>query len=478
MRKLTGGAALFLLLAGCAVGPNYKKPEITPPTDYYGSAIPVEERSLADLPWWGVYQDSVLDSLIRVALDSGYNTRYAAARVEEARARYGVAKSQFYPQVNYGAGVSQQRLPTNLSGGTGESEAFYTANVSASWEIDLWGRVRRLNQQAKAQYLATEEARRGVALSLTTEVAESYFQLRELDALLITARNTAANFQGTYEMFKRQVEGGVASSIQTYRAEAALANALATAPDLERQIVARENQITLLLGRGPGPVPRGLDLESQPQPAEIPAGLPSTLLLRRPDVREAEQQLIAANANVGANIAARFPTISLTGLFGGASPELNTLFAAGKVWSVGANLLGPLFQGGKLKKNVEVARAQFQQALVLYEQSVNNAFGEVSTQLAAWQKLAESEREVAREVHAYQEAVRLANVRYLSGLSSYVEVLDAMNLLFPAENNLAQVRRQRLVALAEFYKALGGGWQVEEAQAAAADSAAKANEKH
>jgi multidrug efflux system outer membrane protein len=242
--------------------------------------------------------------------------------------------------------------------------------------------------------------------------------------------------------------------------------------------VARENQITLLLGRGPGPVPRGLDLESQPQPAEIPAGLPSTLLLRRPDVREAEQQLIAANANVGANIAARFPTISLTGLFGGASPELNTLFAAGKVWSVGANLLGPLFQGGKLKKNVEVARAQFQQALVLYEQSVNNAFGEVSTQLAAWQKLAESEREVAREVHAYQEAVRLANVRYLSGLSSYVEVLDAMNLLFPAENNLAQVRRQRLVALAEFYKALGGGWQVEEAQAAAADSAAKANEKH
>jgi multidrug efflux system outer membrane protein len=374
--------------------------------------------------------------------------------------------------------VSQQRLPTNLSGGTGESEAFYTANVSASWEIDLWGRVRRLNQQAKAQYLATEEARRGVALSLTTEVAESYFQLRELDALLITARNTAANFQGTYEMFKRQVEGGVASSIQTYRAEAALANALATAPDLERQIVARENQITLLLGRGPGPVPRGLDLESQPQPAEIPAGLPSTLLLRRPDVREAEQQLIAANANVGANIAARFPTISLTGLFGGASPELNTLFAAGKVWSVGANLLGPLFQGGKLKKNVEVAKAQFQQALVLYEQSVNNAFGEVSTQLAAWQKLAESEREVAREVHAYQEAVRLANVRYLSGLSSYVEVLDAMNLLFPAENNLAQVRRQRLVALAEFYKALGGGWQVEEAQAAAADSAAKANEKH
>jgi len=469
--------AVLVLLAGCAVGPNYEKPELATPEQFYGDTAAVVARSLADLPWWGVYQDTVLTSLIRQALDSGYSVRYAAARVEEARARYGVAKSQFYPQVNYGAGASQQRLPTNLSGGTGEPGDFYTASVSASWEIDLWGRIRRLNQQAKAQYLATEEAQRGVALSLTTELAESYFQLRELDALLIIARSTADNFQATYDMFQRQVQGGVASAIQTYRAEAALANALATIPDLERQIVARENQITLLLGRGPGPVPRGLELAAQPQPAEIPAGLPSTLLLRRPDVRGAEQQLIAANANVGANIAAMFPTISLTGLFGAASPELNTMFGAGTVWSVGAGLLGPLFQGGKLRKNVAIAKAQFQQALILYEQAVNNSFGEVSTQLAAWQKLAQSEHEVVREVHAYQESVRLANVRYLSGLSSYVEVLDAMNLLFPAENNLAQVRLQRLVALAEFYKALGGGWQVEEAQAAAAADSVKAAEQ-
>jgi multidrug efflux system outer membrane protein len=469
--------ALILLVAGCAVGPNYEKPELPVPEGFYASAAVEDSLSLADLPWWGIYKDSVLTSLIRVALDSGYSVRLAAARVEEARARYGVAKSQFYPQVNYGAGAAQQRLPTTLSSGTGAPGDFYTASVSASWEIDLWGRVRRLNQQAKAQYLATEEAQRGVALSLTTELAESYFQLRELDALLVIARNTASNFQGTYEMFKRQVEGGVASAIQTYRAEASLANALSTIPDLERQIVARENQITLLLGQGPGPVPRGLELEAQPQPAEIPAGLPSTLLLRRPDVRGAEQQLIAANANVGANIAAMFPTISLTGLFGAASPELNTMFGQGTVWSVGASLLGPLFQGGKLRKNVAVAKAQFQQALILYEQAVNNSFGEVSTQLAAWQKLAESERQVSREVHAYQESVRLANVRYLSGLSSYVEVLDAMNLLFPAEHNLAQVRLQRLVALAEFYKALGGGWQVQEAQAAAAADSAKAAEK-
>lgn len=476
MRKFQG-AALLLLVAGCAVGPNYKKPELATPLQFYRDTAAVDSASLADLPWWGVYQDTVLTSLIRQALDSGYSVRFAAARVEEARARYGVAKSQFYPQVNYGAGANYQRLPTNLSGGTGAPGDFYTANVSASWEIDLWGRIRRLNQQAKAQYLATEEAQRGVALSLTTELAESYFQLRELDALLVISRNTADNFQATYDMFQRQVQGGVASAIQTYRAEAALANALATIPDLERQIVARENQITLLLGRGPGPVPRGLELESQPQPAAIPAGLPSTLLLRRPDVRGAEQQLIAANANVGANIAAMFPTISLTGLFGAASPELNTMFGAGTVWSVGAGLLGPLFQGGKLRKNVAIAKAQFQEALILYEQAVNNSFGEVSTQLAAWQKLAQSEREVAREVYAYQESVRLANVRYLSGLSSYVEVLDAMNLLFPAQNNLAQVRLQRLVALAEFYKALGGGWQVEEAQAAAADSARAAEQK-
>ncbi len=465
-------ALVGLALAGCAVGPNYKQPDIATPAQFYADSAAVEARSLADLPWWEVYRDSTLIGLIDEALATGYDTRLAAARVEEARARYGVAKSQFYPQIYYAADGTRLQAPVS-SGGTGNPQDVFTASVGATWEIDLWGRVRRLNQQAKAEYLATEEAQRGVALSLTTEVAESYFQLRELDARLIIAQNTAANFQATYEMFARQVAGGVASAIQTYRAEASLAGALAAIPDLERQIVARENQLTLLLGRGPGAVPRGLDQASQPQPLEIPAGLPSDLLLRRPDLRAAEQGLIAANANVGANIAAMFPTISLTGVLGTASPELNTLFSQQGAWSVGVGLLGPLFQGGRLKKNVAVAKAQFQQALVIYERAVNNAFGEVSTQLAAWQKLSEAEVQLVRQVQAYQESVRLANVRYLSGLSSYVEVLDAMNLLFPAENSLAQVRLQRQVALAEFYKALGGGWQVEMAQAAAAADSTK-----
>lgn len=474
--RITSRALLLVLLAGCAVGPNYKQPEIAAPVEFYGDTLAAQARSLADLPWWEVFQDTTLTALINEALTNGYDVRLAAARVEEARAQYGVAKSQFYPQVGYGGGYTYGKVPVSL-GGTGNKEGTYSANVNLSWEIDLWGRVRRLNQQAKALYLATEEAQRGVLLSLVTEVAESYFQLRDLDARLDIAHHTVASFQETYDLFNRQVQGGVASALQTYRADAALANAEASIPDLESQIVARENQLTLLLGRGPGAVPRGAELASQPQPAEIPAGLPSDLLLRRPDIRQAEQQLIAANANVGANVAAMFPTISLTGLFGTVSPQLSSLFGNNTTWSVGAGLLGPLFQGGRLRKNVQVAKAQFQQALVVYERSVNNAFGEVSTQLVTWQKLADVQRAQEREVTDYQESVRLSTVRYVSGLSSYFEILDAQLSLFPAENNLSTTRLNRLVALAEFYKALGGGWQVEEARAAAADSA-KAAEQH
>jgi len=293
-------------------------------------------------------------------------------------------------------------------------------------------------------------------------VAQAYFELRELDAQLEIARRTTEAFQGTYDLFNRQLGGGVASQLGVSRAEAALGTSAAAIPNLKRQIVAQENLLSFLLGRNPGPIPRGKSLTEQALPPEVPAGLPSTLLERRPDLRQAEQQLISANANVGAAMASFFPTITLTGSLGGVSPEVSNLFQAGKTWSVAAGLTGPLFQGLRLKNQYDVNVAQWEQAKIQYESAVTNAFGEVSTALVAHEKLAEVEKRQARSVAAYQEAVRIANLRYVAGLSSYVEVLDSQQQLFPAENALAQARFSRLSNFVQLYKALGGGWNTED----------------
>ncbi len=444
-------------LGGCAVGPNTQRPALPAPENFYGSSRPASDASLADTQWWNVFADPVLRSLIEEALRNGYDVRLAAARVEESRARYGIAGSLYYPDLGYsaGAGRSHTSAYATPSDATGN---LVTANVSVSWELDVWGRVRRLNEAARAQYLATEEGRRAVVLSLVADVASAYFDLRDLDAELEISRRTRATFQDTYDLFSRRLAGGAASALETARAEALLANASAQIPALEQRIVARENQITLLLGRAPGPVPRGGALTEQSMPPVVPAGLPSALLLRRPDVRAAEQSLVAANANVGVARAAFYPTLSLTGFFGGQSAGLSDLFAAGRTWSIGANLLGPLFKGGRLRAEERVAHALFDQALVSYERAFTRALGEVSSNLVAIEKLAAEETERERSVHATREAVRLATLRYESGLSAYFEVLDALQLLLPAETALVQTRRDRLTAFVSFYRALGGGW--------------------
>lgn len=444
-------------LGGCAVGPNYKRPALPAPETFYGSPGSASEASLADTKWWEVFGDPVLRTLIEEGLRTGYDVRLAAARVEEARARYGIAGSLYYPEIGISGGVSRVHTSTFSTPGnvTGNQ---VTANGLLSWELDVWGRIRRLNEAARAQYLATEEGRRGVELSLVADVASAYFDLRELDAELEISRRTRATFQNTYDLFSRRLEGGAASALETARAEVLLANASAGIPVLEQRIIARENQITLLLGRPPGPVPRGGALTEQSLPPAVPAGPPSALLLRRPDVRAAEQTLIAAGANVGVARAAFYPTLSLTGLLGGTSPGLRDLFAAGRTWSIGAGLLGPLFAGGGLRAQERAARAQFDQARVLYEQSVTRALGEVSSDLVAIEKLAAEEAERARAVNAARESVRLATRRYESGLSAYFEVLDALQQLLPAETTLVQTRRDRLTAFVSFYRALGGGW--------------------
>ena len=465
MRKLAS-LLIAVSLFGCAVGPDYQRPPITTPGQFRGQVADsagasaeggAQAASLADRAWWEILPDESLKALIDEALRNGHDVRLAAWRVEEARANAGIAHSEFFPRIQGDAGWSRSRQSEFFSPVT-DTLNLYDVNLGLTWEIDLWGRIRRLNEAALARYLETEEARRGVLLSLVSEVATSYFRLRALDYELEIAERTTAAFRETHDLFSRRLEAGIASALETASAQAALATTAAAIPDLKRLIEEQENQLAFLLGRAPGDVPRGAALNDQLLPPEIPAGLPSDLLKRRPDLRQAEQTLIAANAEVGVAVADFFPTIGITGAFGGVAPQLDDLFKDGKTWSAGAGLLTPVFQGRRLKNQHRAALARWEQAKVGYEQSVNNALAEVSTALVAYQKLADVERERAQAVAGFSEAVELANSRYLSGLADYLEVLLAQQQLFPAENALAQTRFARLAVLAQLYRSLGGGW--------------------
>jgi multidrug efflux system outer membrane protein len=462
VRKLSALLVLFALATGCAVGPNYKQPPVTAPDKYLEvQGPPAPAPSLADQPWWEVFRDEKLQALIDEALGKGFDVQLAVLRVEEARARAGISRSEFFPQVGYGGQWSRTQQSSFVPPFDHSTNNLHTVNVNFGWELDIWGRIRRLNEAAKAQYLATDEARRGVLLSLVSDVARTYFQLRELDEELVITKQTVEAFQGTADLFQRKLAEGAASALETSYALAALNQVSAQVPQIERQIEATENQLNLLLGRNPAAVARGRGLGEQPLPPEVPAGLPSELLQRRPDIRQTEQQLVAANALVGVATANFFPTISLTGLFGGVSPDVNNLFPAGRTWQIAAGLFGPLFQGGRLVSQYDVAYAQWQQAVVSYEQTVTTAFAETTTVLYARQKIAGSVSELTQAVDNYREMVRLTNLRYNSGLANYFEVLYAMQQLFPAEIILARARLDQLTNTVDIYKALGGGWKLE-----------------
>jgi multidrug efflux system outer membrane protein len=461
--KKLGVLAGLLLSAGCAVGPNYKQPPVTAPPQYREvQGPPAPPQLLADQPWWEVFHDPELLKLIDEALANGFDPQIAAWRVEEARARAGIARSEFFPQIGYDATFTRGRNSVYVPPFSTATNGIHAVDVNFGWELDLWGRIRRLNEAARAQYLSSEEARRGVLLSLVSEVARTYFLLRELDEELVIAKKTVEAFQGTSDLFQRKLAEGAASALETSYSSAALAQVAAQVPDIERQIEAAENLLSFLLGRNPGPIPRGQELAAQTTPPEIPAGLPSDLLERRPDIRQSEQDLIAANAGVGVATANFFPRISLTGLFGAVGPELDNFFyPAGKTWSIAAGLFGPLFQGGRLRSEYDVAFAQWNQARVFYEQAVTNAFTETTTVLYARGKFAESVAELSRTVHDYGEMVRLTNLRYDSGLANYFEVLYAMQQLYPAEIFLARARFNLLSNYVDIYKALGGGWNIQ-----------------
>ncbi len=461
MKRLVAAALAVAVLSACAVGPNYKQPALAVPDAFRDvQGPPVPAGTLADQPWWDVFGDPVLQRLIDEALAGNYDVRIAAWRVDEFRARAGIARSEFFPSIGYGGGWSRGRnsgLIFPFSSATGNQ---IDANVNFGWELDVWGRIRRLNEAAKAQYLASEDARRGVLLSLVSDVAKTYFALRELDAELVITKNTVASFKETYDLFKRKLDEGAASALETSYAEAAWAQVAAQTPEIERRIEANENLLNLLLGKNPGPVERGAAVDAQPIPPEIPAGLPSQLLQRRPDVRQAEQQLIAANAAIGVAVANFFPAISLTGLFGAISPDLDSFYPAGKAWSIAAGLVGPLFQGGRLRSQYEVIYAQWEQARATYEQTVTSALAETTTVLYSRSRIAAAVGELEVTVRAYREMVRLSQLRYNSGLSNYFEVLYAMQLLFPAEIALVRARLDFLNDYADIYKALGGGWNL------------------
>lgn len=459
LRKALVPVLAAALLAGCSVGPDYKRPDLVLPENHRGLDGKAGEASLADLPWWdGVMGDEVLRGLIVEAVQKNYDLRVAAARVEEFRALAGIAKADYYPQVGYSVGAARQQ---GILAGTSENGSPYNSfglSASASWEIDLWGRIRRSNEAAVNQLLATEEGRRGVYLSLVTGVAQAYLELRELDLELEIAQRTLESRRSTLDLFTKRLAGGVSNKLETTQAEASLAQTEAVIPVLRQSIFLKENQLALLLGRPPGPIARGRSLVDTRDPA-IPAGLPSALLTRRPDVRAAEYVLASANAQVGVATANFFPQISLTGGLGFASADLSELLKSGTfIWNIGAGLLGPLFQGGRLTRALDAAKARWEQAKAQYEQAALASFGDVANALETYRRTGEGIAANERNVVALREAERIALLRYEGGVSNYLDVLDAQRQLFSGENSLAQVTRDRHLAVVQLYKALGGGW--------------------
>ena len=456
---------LFLValvaLAGCAVGPNYQRPTIKAPAQFRSTENQTT-NSFADLGWWQVFQDQQLQNLIGTALTNNYDLKQAVARVEQARNQAAAANSAFFPQIGYNGdiGRGQNALynsPAGLNGGTASSAQL---TLGLAWEIDFWGRIRRSSEAARAQYLATDAARRSVQVMLVAGVATAYFQLLDLDQELAIQRAATNAYAGSYRIFDERLNQGVASKLETDRAAAALANGAAIIPQLEIQIATAENQLSVLLGRNPGSIPRGSLTNRTQLTPEIPAGLPSELLRRRPDVMSAEQLLIAANANIGVSIANFFPQIGLTTLLGRASPELSSFTgSSGNLWDLGGTLSGPVFQGGKLRAGYRAAKAKFDESKAAYQQSVLTAFQEVANALIARQKLADKYVFDGQAVAALESSVVLATQRYMNGKSSYYEVLQAQQELYPTQRAQVQTQVGEWLAMVQLYQALGGGWQ-------------------
>ncbi|MGE5820766.1 MAG: efflux transporter outer membrane subunit [Deltaproteobacteria bacterium] len=455
---------LFFFLAGCTVGPDYNRPSVLTPDNYRGVQGAPTQESLADLPWWEVFKDPVLQELTREALNNNYDLRTAAARVEEARAQIGITRSFLYPQVNVNGGGSVQQVSraSEPSQTLTASRTFqnWLFGFGLAWEFDVFGRIRREAEAATANYMSSEMDRRGVYITLVADVAQSYFNLRELDLELEIARRTLKLNDDTVTFYRSRYETGVSNRLEVETAVANRSRTATTIPDIERQIAIQENLINYLLGRNPGEIPRGEVLTDQYHPPTIPAGLPSALLERRPDVQSAEQLLVAANANIGAAKALFFPTFSLSSALGSVSHDFsNIVDKRAAIWAVSGGFLQPIFQGWRLFWNYESKKASFDQALAQYEKAAQNGFREVADALVTIDKLKDMRVEEEAQVTALQNSSDLSRQRYDAGYANYLEILTADQQLFDAQIELARIRGQQLTGVVQLYRALGGGWQ-------------------
>ena len=456
-------AALIAAMAsGCMVGPNYKRPAVQTPATYRDlSASPqlqTQTASYADLPWWQVFQDPQLQELVRTALKQNYDLRIAAERINAARAQVAITRSRLFPQIGGNANFEGGKEPNFQS-----TYNFGLLTADAAFQLDFFGELRRATEAARAQLLATEDARQTVILTLVSDVASDYFSLLELDLQLQITNETIKTQEDSVRLTKFRVEHGVATKLDVLQAQQTLDTANATVPDLEMQIAQEENAISILLGNYPQAITRGRALVDQPLPPEVPAGLTSSLLERRPDIREAEQHLIAANAEIGVAKAQVFPQISLTGSGGGAfgrSSAFSSLMTTQLgIWSYGVQVAQPIFTGGALKGNLHLAESQYKQLLLAYQQAIQRAFGDVSDALIGYQKLHEVRVRQEVTVADLAESVRLSDMRYKGGTTTYLEVLDGQRSLYSAELTLAQDRGYEYQSLVQLYRSLGGGWQ-------------------
>jgi multidrug efflux system outer membrane protein len=463
MHKTLLAVAIGLALGGCAsMGPDYQRPE-TPTPEQWRISIQ-QANDLANTPWWEQFQDLVLNELIRIALEENKDVKIAAARVEEFLGRYGVTRGEQFPQVGANAAGARTRNSENGGVTLGENPSdSYQVDLGVSFELDLWGKLRRATEAAQADLLASEEAQRTVILTLVSQLANSYVRLLDFDKQLAITRATLETRKESVRINLLRFQAGLISELDYQQALAEYQAAAVQVPLLERLIAQQENAISLLLGRNPGQIVRGKDLDRLTLPA-VPGGLPSDLLERRPDIRQAEQQLIAANAVIGVAKAAFFPTISLTGLLGTASNDLSDLFKGpSKTWQFAGQLAQPIFTGGTLTGQLQVAEALQQQALLNYQQVIQNAFAEVDNSLVAVTKLREQLKDQAAQVKALQRLLNLATLRYQNGYSDYLTVVDAERNLYGAQLSFVQTQGDLFIALVNLYKAMGGGW-VEEAE--------------
>ena len=461
MKSVATFFILAILVSGCAIGPRYHEPVMELPQTYRSYKTLEQGESMVNLPWWKVFNDKTLQELIRETLVNNYDLRAAAARVDEARAMVGVTRSQILPQTDLTSGISRDRNSQVLYPGLERISSTMTGGFSTAWELDVWGKIRQAIRASQAEYLATEDARRGVMVTLVSDAAQTYFTILELDQELDIAKKTLKTRADNLDLFEKRQRGGTASGLEVARAKADYEQTAANIPDLERQIEIQENKLSALLGRNPGSISRTEAISKEGFTPSLPrTGLPSEILKRRPDIMEAEQIVRAANATVGVKVGEFMPKVNLNNFVGGGGERPFQIFnGKGYTWSIGGNVDMPLFKGGKNVYNYKAAKAKWQQSVASYKQTVIGAFREVADALADIEKFKAVRVEQEKQVAALAESVKLSIARYEGGLSSYLEVLDADQQYYGAQNSLAHTLGSQLIAYVQLYRALGGGWQ-------------------